>query len=144
MKQYFTWTFDYNVNDANSRYGIDNNFFRKYPHLEGIVTLVAYAVPDDKVKEFAPGKQWNYRLGYVEADDSVLANFATSLSDIVAKAKLSYSYHEPEAVTPEQALAWVRKWGDLEEVSDGKFLVSEGGTNPMNGETVEAKYLVIE
>ena len=39
---------------------------------------------------------------------------------------------------------WVRANTSLEEVEHGKFLVHPESVNPMNGETVEAKYLVIE
>ncbi len=125
MRIYFTWTYDYNVNDSNSRYTIGNNFFKKFPHLEWILTLEEFAVPDDKVKEFSPGKQWNYRLGYFEADDETLAMFNTSVQDILNRGKAVYSFHDVQQLTDEEAYDWVKRWSILEEVEPRKFLVRE-------------------
>ena len=124
MRIYFTWTYDYNVNDSNSRYTIGNNFFTKFPHLEGILTLNEYAVPEEAVKEFTPGKRWNYRLGYFEADDATLANFNTSVQDILTRGKAVFSYHDVQQLTDEEAYDWVKRLSTLEEVEPKKFLVS--------------------
>lgn len=133
-RTYYTWVFDFNPNDGNSRYTPGASIFLKYPHLEGLVTLEEFAVPEEKIKEFAPGKKWGYRLGYLEADDETLANFGTSVSDIIAKAKAVYAYHEIKELTDAEALEWVRKWGDLEEVSPGKFLVADSYVDPLGNE----------
>lgn len=143
MRKFYTWVYDFNPNDNNSRYTPGASIFSKYPHLEGLVTLEEFAVPEDRIKDFAPGNKWGYRLGYFEADEAALANFGTSVADILAKAKLVYSYHELKDLTDAEALAWVKRWSDLAEESPGKFLVSPEGTNPFTGEPVPARYLSI-
>jgi hypothetical protein len=43
----------------------------------------------------------------------------------------------------EDARQWVRTRTNLQEVEEGKFLISEESTNPMTNEIIPAQYLEI-
>jgi hypothetical protein len=44
----------------------------------------------------------------------------------------------------EDARQWVRARTNLQEVEEGKFLISEETTSPMTNEIVPAQYLIIQ
>ena len=141
-KIYFSFVFDYpQASDNTTRWMPNMNLFEKYPHLEGIVKMECDIVGDDKTKEFAPWKKWGYRLWSLEADDETLANFGTSVSDILAKGKVALSQYEIATLSDDEVIAYLRKWTTLEEVSSGKFLISPEGE--YMGEKVDAVYLTI-
>lgn len=116
------------------------NLFDKYPHLQGIVSMECDIVGDERTKEFAPWKKWGYRLGSLEADDAILANFGTSVSDILAKGKAVLSQYEITNISNEETAAYLRKWTTLEEVAPNKFLLRDAYTDPEGNEKL-AEYI---
>ena len=113
--------------------------FKKYPHLEGAVSMDCDLAWDEKTKEFAPGKKWGYRLGRIVADDATLAMFGTSVADILEKGKSVFAAYEIKDLTDDEAVDYLRKWTTLEEVEPRKFLVREA--SEFMGEKTEAEYI---
>ena len=142
MRTHFTFVFDYpQAFDNTTRWMPDMNIFDKYPHLEGILSIKCDLAGDDKTKKLPNGKPWGYRIGYFEADDSTLASFGTSVSDIIAKAKTVLSQYEIQDLTLIETAEYLRKWTTLTEETPGKFLLHAEYVNPMTNETVPAEYI---
>lgn len=142
-KIYFTFVFDYpQANDNTTRWCPNMNLFDKYPHLQGVVDMECDIVGDDKTKDFAPWKKWGYRLGSLEADDTTLAMFGTSVSDILAKGKVVLSQYEITNLSNEETAVYLRKWTTLEEVEPNKFLIYPEYID-MEGNVVPAQYIIL-
>lgn len=72
----------------------------------------------------------------------MLANFGTSVSDILAKGKAVLSQYEITNISNEETAAYLRKWTTLEEVEPNVFLLYPEYVD-MEGNVIPAQYIIL-
>jgi hypothetical protein len=64
--------------------------------------------------------------------------------DILDKILEDFKWFNFQILSSEEANQWIKRHTTLTEVTQNKFLLSEETTNPMTGEIIPAKYLILD
>lgn len=141
MKQYYTYIYDFNPQDWNSRYTPSYNFLNKFPQLKWICELIDEIIPEDKINYINENldRFW-YRLWVFEYDNDKLTNLWLNIDYIVSKSQKVLWNHDIEWLNFIETANFIRKWTSLEEIDPNLFKISDKYIN-ISWETIEAKFI---
>lgn len=127
---YFTYRFRFNPNDNNCKYTPSSQFYLVYPELNGTVKMEDTFISDTRIKEFAPGLSTGKRLGYIEADASVLLQFGYTIEQSIAEFQGTFRDFCIQQISNTEASDFIRNNTDYIEVSDNVFELARSYTTP--------------
>jgi len=105
----------------------------------GLTATLDNEIPVDRyTTEIAPGikKQTRFMVGEFNADYIAEDDYRESVAQVGSQFQIEVF------ATPEEACDWIRDNTDLVEEETGKFLI-HAASEGMDGEEIEAKYLII-